>query len=103
MRARAVRVGDSMSSQTARALRKRLTEAERVLWPVLKSLAPSHTHFRRQVAIGPYVVDFVCHAARLVIELDGGHHGKDKHMESDAKRSMFLESRGYKGNTQIIS
>jgi very-short-patch-repair endonuclease len=53
-------------------------------------------HFRRQAPIGDYVVDFVCHRAKLVIELDGSHHAESKQMEHDAKRTAFLESAGYR-------
>jgi very-short-patch-repair endonuclease len=85
-----------MANQLARRLRKEMTDAERRLWPHLKTIDIPHTHFRRQVPIGPYVADFVCHAARLIIELDGGQHAEDNNIEYDAERTTFLESRGYK-------
>jgi len=50
--------------------------------------------FRRQVVIEPYIVDFVCLEARLVVEADGGQHLEQ--VEDDLKRSIFLESLGYK-------
>ena len=49
--------------------------------------------FRRQVPIGPYIVDFASRTARLVIEAEGGQHGEQE--EADAERTRFLESRGY--------
>jgi len=85
-----------MSRQIARELRKRQTDAERILWPYLEILNVPHTHFRRQAAIGPYVADFVCHAARLIVELDGDQHGANENMARDFDRTVFLESRGYK-------
>ena len=50
--------------------------------------------FRRQVVIEPYIVDFVCLEARLIVEADGGQHLEQ--MEDDLKRSVFLQSLGYK-------
>jgi adenine-specific DNA-methyltransferase len=50
--------------------------------------------FRRQHAIGPYIVDFYCREAALVVELDGGGHAEELQGEYDAERSLWLESRG---------
>ncbi len=52
--------------------------------------------FRRQTPIGPYVVDFVCHAASLVIELDGGQHFESEHERRDAWRDEFLARKGFR-------
>ncbi len=52
--------------------------------------------FRRQTPIGPYIVDFVCHQANLVIEIDGGQHFEADQMKRDARRDAFLRSRGYR-------
>jgi len=54
------------------------------------------THFRRQVPIGPYVADFACLAARLVIELDGGHHSRADVGRRDQQRQKWLEAEGYR-------
>jgi very-short-patch-repair endonuclease len=51
-------------------------------------------HFRRQVPIGPYVVDFACFAKRLLVELDGGQHAREA--DRDAVRTSWLESRGFR-------
>jgi len=85
-----------MSRQLAKRLRKEMTDAERILWPHLRQIEVAHTHFRRQVAIGPYVADFCCHAARLIVELDGEQHARPESLQHDAERSAFLELRGYK-------
>jgi very-short-patch-repair endonuclease len=58
----------------ARALRRNSTDAERNLWSELRGHRLQGAGFRRQVPIERYVADFVCHAAELVIELDGGQH-----------------------------
>jgi very-short-patch-repair endonuclease len=52
--------------------------------------------FRRQAPIGPYIVDFVCHAARLVIEIDGGQHFDSKQEQRDARRDTFLTEKGFR-------
>jgi very-short-patch-repair endonuclease len=59
-----------------------------------KRLPQEGTHFRRQVALGPYVADFICLAAKLVIELDGDQHGTDKALRYDADRTAWLEANG---------
>src|SRR4029077_6787090 len=61
----------------ARALRKNSTDAEGLLWAELRGLRLNSASFRRQVPIENYIADFVCHDAKLVIELDGGQHFSD--------------------------
>jgi len=65
---------DERSIKRARVMRKELTSAEETLWAMLRSRRYRAAKFRRQHAIGPYVVDFACIAARLVIEVDGPSH-----------------------------
>jgi len=77
----------------ARRLRCAPTDAERVLWYRLRNRALIGAKFRRQHPIGPYVVDFVCVEARLVVELDGGQHAG---CADDARRSALLRSLGYR-------
>ena len=76
----------------ARGLRESQTDAERRLWWLLRDLRLAGRKFRRQHQIPPYVVDFYCAEARLVIELDGSQHGDAT--ERDDRRTRFLESRG---------
>jgi hypothetical protein len=64
----------SKRRSNARALRKNSTEAERILWSELRDHRLNGASFRRQVPIENYIADFVCHGAKLVIELDGGQH-----------------------------
>jgi very-short-patch-repair endonuclease len=52
--------------------------------------------FRRQVPVGPYITDFLCHAAKLIIEIDGGQHFESQHQARDARRSTFLMSKGFR-------
>src|SRR5262249_11178713 len=51
--------------------------------------------FRRQTPIGPYIVDFVCHSAKLVVEVDGGQHFEEAHEKRDARRDAFLRLKGF--------
>ncbi|MDO8289957.1 MAG: DUF559 domain-containing protein [Parvibaculum sp.] len=85
-----------MPSQFARFLRKNQTDAERKLWRELRYLKQYGFHFRRQVPMRQYVTDFICHSAKLVIELDGGQHDEIKAIASDARRTAWLETQGYK-------
>ncbi len=80
----------------ARHLRKNLTPAERRLWLILRYDQCDGFRFRRQVPLGPYIVDFVCYEARLIIEVDGGQHNEAREMKYDAKRTQWLEQQGYR-------
>jgi very-short-patch-repair endonuclease len=62
------------SIANARALRSRMTDAERKMWFALRDRRFAQFKFRRQAPIGPFVADFICFEARLVIEIDGGQH-----------------------------
>jgi very-short-patch-repair endonuclease len=78
----------------ARDLRQSQTDAERKLWWRLRDRRLTEFKFRRQHPLGPFVVDFCCAEARLVIELDGGQHALQRN--SDAARTEFLEAQGYR-------
>ena len=75
---------------TARRLRADPTHVERVLWRALKS-EQLGVRFRRQHPIPPYVADFACVTARLVVELDGGQHGDER----DARRDAVMREAGW--------
>lgn len=80
----------------ASALRREMTDAERKLWKAIRARLPIEpTHFRRQVPIGPYIVDFCSHGLMLIIEVDGWQHGFANNRARDAKRTAFLNSQGY--------
>ena len=83
------------STQTkyfAKELRKNPTKEESKLWyEMLRTYKPQ---FRRQKQFGKYIVDFYCSSAKLVVELDGGHHFIDDEKEYDDKRTAYLESLG---------
>ncbi|GGK28108.1 endonuclease domain-containing protein [Salinarimonas ramus] len=86
----------SRSRTLARAMRRQPTEAEKRLWWHLRKRIPLNgSSFRRQVPLGPYIVDFCCLKARLVIEVDGGQHTTDEALAYDAARTRTLEAQGY--------
>ncbi len=80
----------------ARALRAAQTEVERRLWQRLRNRQLNGAKFRRQHPIGPYIADFFCLDARLVIELDGSQHGEESAQHVDQRRTEYLENEGYR-------
>lgn len=95
-----------MRHDFARQLRRNQTEAERKLWQLLRDRRFAGVKFRRQQPVGPYIVDFVCFEAKLVIELDGSQHGLEASMAADEIRSAFLRRDGFRvkrfGNHEVI-
>src|SRR4051812_48770876 len=87
----------------AKELRRNSSEAEKKLWALVREI--EGFKFRRQVPIGRYIVDFVCHTAGLVIEADGGQHDLQSNLE--VARTEFLEREGYRvlrfWNNEILS
>ena len=89
----------------ARHMRGTPTEAERKLWWHLRHRIPMPgTHFRRQVRIGRYIVDFACHATRTIIEVDGSQHAGSA---ADKEPAKVLEANGYRvlryWNNEVLS
>jgi very-short-patch-repair endonuclease len=80
----------------ARTLRKRMTPQEVKLWVKLRALRPAGFHFRRQVPIAQFVVDFACMRHRLVVEIDGGQHSFDRHVSADRIRDATLHDLGFR-------
>jgi very-short-patch-repair endonuclease len=81
----------------ARDLRKNSTDAERIIWSILRAHRLNGASFRRQVPIGPFIADFVCHAAGLVIEIDGGQHFEPEGLARDRRRDEFLKAKELRG------
>ncbi|HEX5279034.1 MAG TPA: DUF559 domain-containing protein [Micropepsaceae bacterium] len=86
--------GGLLPHTRARELRRNMTDAERVLWSVLRRKQLSGFRFRRQVQIGPYIADFFCPKARLVVEVDGGQHSEEENKWHDYRRTRWLEDHG---------
>jgi very-short-patch-repair endonuclease len=85
-----------MPNLRARSLRVAATNAEKHLWKFLRGLKAPGIHFRRQGPIGAFIVDFCCHAAKLIVEIDGGQHNTDEALKRDAVRTAWLKQRGYR-------
>ena len=77
----------------AKKMRKNATDAEKLLWHHLRAKQFKGLKFRRQQPMGNYIVDFVCHENRLIIEADGGQHASA--LEKDVERTEWLNAQGY--------
>ena len=86
----------ALKRERARELRSQMTEAERKLWARLRAKKIAGVRFRRQETIGPYITDFYCAAAKLIVELDGEQHGNDKNLAYDAARTRWMNDNGYR-------
>ena len=89
----------------ARTLRQQATETEQLLWKHLRGRSLQGYKFRRQVVIEPYIVDFVCLEAQLIVEADGGQHIEQLHYDNE--RTAQLNAMGYRvirfWNHEILS
>jgi very-short-patch-repair endonuclease len=86
---------DQNQRDFARSLRNGPTDAEKRLWHFLRAQKLRGHKFRRQAAIGSYVVDFVCFSLKLIIELDGPQHLDPDAVLHDARRTDWLAARGF--------
>ena len=77
----------------ARELRKEPTIAELHIWYTLRNRGLGGYKFQRQYIMGNYIVDFICHEKKLIVEIDGGQHNQN--YRYDEMRSAYLNSRGY--------
>jgi very-short-patch-repair endonuclease len=79
-----------VTQERAKELRHELAPAEQLVWSMLRDRRLGGLKFRRQFPIGPYIADYYCHEAKLVVELDGESH--DDRMKEDAERTKYLEA-----------
>jgi very-short-patch-repair endonuclease len=90
----------------AKRLRRALTPAERRLWHALKGHRFAGLQFRRQGPMGPYIADFACHRAKVIIEVDGAQHGYSRRAAADRARDAWFAGRGYRvlrfWNTDVL-
>jgi very-short-patch-repair endonuclease len=80
----------------AKAMRAEMTPQEKIIWRLLHDGELIALNWRRQAAFGKYLLDFVSHAADLVVEIDGAQHGEKAQVAHDAQRSVWLKSQGYR-------
>ncbi len=76
----------------AREMRSRMTDAEALLWMLLRNRRIAGAKFRRQHPVGRYILDFYCDEKKLGIELDGGQHGEA--VQYDQQRDGWLSAQG---------
>lgn len=79
----------------ARTLRKNMTPAEQKLWAHIRCRQIGGHRFRRQLPVGPFIIDFASLQTGLAIEIDGGHHYGQKQRQADRRRTRYLESLGF--------
>ena len=80
----------------AKAMRTEMTPHEKAIWRLLHEGELVALNWRRQAAFGAYILDFVSHPARLVIEVDGAQHATAENAKHDAERSACIEAEGYR-------
>jgi len=85
--------GASPAVAKARSLRRKMTDAEKKLWYVLRDRRFKDAKFRRQVPLGRYVADFLSFEKKVVVELDGAQHAESK---TDVKRDNWFSSQGFR-------
>ena len=100
-----MRENEKKSRPRARSLRRELTKAEALLWLRLKNRQVGGWRFRRQHPIGPYIADFACLEAMLIVEVDGATHSTVAETSHDERRTAFLGGLGWRivrfGNLDI--
>lgn len=85
----------SRQRKNAKSMRRAMTDAELKLWNELRAHRLMGISFRRQVPIGPYIVDFACSGHRLIVEVDGSQHADAEHSRHDEARSAYLSASGW--------
>ena|ERR1041385_2975813 len=85
---------DNRLRERRKELRKNQTEAERIVWKMVKNRQCNNYKFYRQYSVGFYILDIYCPKLRLSIETDGGHHSQTK--EYDQERTAYLSGQNIK-------
>jgi very-short-patch-repair endonuclease len=80
----------------AKGLRRKQTDAEKILWYHLSNRNLEGVKFRRQTQVEDYIVDFVCFEKKLIIELDGGQHNETRVKIKDEERTRALKKKHYR-------
>ncbi len=89
-----MRDDEGRARRFAKQLRRKLTDAETILWSRLRYWPD--VRFRRQHPIGIYIADFACVASHLVVEVDGATHSNDAEVAYDEARTLYLQERGWR-------
>jgi len=91
-----VRDKERKSRSFAKVLRRRMTDAETILWTQLRRDRIDGYRFRRQHPIGPFIADFACIPAKLVVEVDGVTHWSEEVFDYDRRRDAYLKALGWR-------
>jgi very-short-patch-repair endonuclease len=91
-----MRDAERRSQAMAKRLRRQMTNAEVILWSRLRHNAAHGQRFRRQHPVGPYIADFACVPARLIVEVDGETHSTLAELAHDRRRDAYLRTRGWR-------
>jgi very-short-patch-repair endonuclease len=98
---------DKTLKNTARTLRKNMTDSEKLLWSKIRLKQLMGFQFYRQKNIGRYIVDFYCPSAKLILELDGGQHFIEKGINADRQRDEYLQDLGFRvlrySNNEVLN
>jgi len=85
-----------LQRERARRLRRMDIGCEKRLWALLRARRLNGAKFVRQLPVGPFMVDFACREAGLIVEVDGATHSTDEELAYDARRTAFLEAAGWR-------
>ncbi len=91
-----MRKSEKKSRPHVKNLRANMTDAEVMLWSKLRLKNMHGAHFRRQHPVGPYIADFACTAAKLIVEIDGATHSSDREIAYDRRRDQHMTQRGWR-------
>jgi very-short-patch-repair endonuclease len=86
----------SIMRHFAREQRANAVQAESLVWGAVRNRRCEGGKFQRQVALGNFLVDFVCFERRLVVEIDGPSHGSEEQRAADAARDVWLRGQGFR-------
>jgi very-short-patch-repair endonuclease len=84
------------TTRRARGLRSAQTESEKRLWGYLRDRRLNGHKFVRQEPVGPFFADFLCRERKLIVEVDGATHSEVHEVAYDARRTVFLEGKGFR-------
>ncbi len=85
----------ALLTRRARVMRGEMTDAERKVWAALRGHRLDGLQFRRQQPCGPYIADFLCYAARLIVEVEGATHSTPEELARDARRDAWFADNGF--------
>jgi very-short-patch-repair endonuclease len=86
----------SLLRRFAREQRAQAVQAEALIWRAVRNRRCDGAKFQRQIPLGNYIVDFVCFAHRLIVEIDGPSHDVPEQQLADHARNVWLRDQGFR-------